>query len=404
MTKKIAIDSKGELHNIESEPNICDLVSMKQRISTLYQLAGKLVPVLKKCGFDINDDKFKETFDYLLQPFGVHECIVYFVKTPMSSTSDDVKLAHLLKNDPEKARLVRSDISNGLKTQLSDDTLLSIISTKENGENTKWWLLNAVIIEVERNKFDGKIISINPEKLIPYHKFHEIFNGKIIEVKNKSNEEGTEKAKEENEETGQIKKKTVIKREGNLNKFYVYSPSERDLLDEKAVIDSSIMYQYGTDEVRFEKIREYLNKVLYPMQCKLDKYSNTRSGCLNYIMSNPLKSMFPVYNKIKTELLKIKEVSTVYYKNSRIFFTLGSYGKQCIYVCNEKDEEQYKIGRYVPNENSLFILNGHSYDSIEKLICAVTDYENSKCFEAEPWFKKNESTDIVNYFFPLKKA
>lgn len=363
-----AIDSKGKLYNEADEPDIYSVLSANKRVESLQNVTAELVEPLLDSGLNIDEETKETAFTYLFQPFGLHDSIVVFVRTPLSSSCNEVKIAYYMRTDKAKAKLIRSNISNGLKTDFTDDMLLSIFYMKVRGKIT-WYLLNVLVIDIERNAYDGAIISLKARPPVSYRTFANTFSSKILKPQ----------------------KGTNPKTKENLNKYLVYSPAGCNIFEEKEVFDAALI---TIDDEFFDKAQNGIADTVKDKMTELDEYSNIKCSCINFIASNPVDKIYPIYIILKKILFKTFEgISSVMYKGSKIFFTLKDYGRQCIYVC-DKDKT-------LDAEKVYYMLNGHAYHGLSELEKALSEYEKTNCFQPVPWFIVSGKTDIdiITYYF-----
>lgn len=378
-----AIDSTGKLQIIEKQSDFLKAIPMKQRLNTIWNFTKKLFPIFVSNGIDIRQEDQQNIFEYYIQPFDTHEFLTIFIKAPVSSTSDEVKISDLIKDEKNRQVFSEQKIIKGLKTDMKENLLFSIVRD-ENQTKPTWVLIYALTIQLERNRYDSKIINISPSGLIPYYDFVRGLKNKVISFKN-------------NETIDTIDKKE------NYHKYYMFSPKKRKFSDIQTLIDNAVLCDKDSIDLIYKKVCQEINKTFEPYKKSLDIYSNLEANCINYVIGHKIKKVFPAYNKIKTILVKRygDKVSSVKYKHSKITFLFYSEETQTqitnvIYVCdNGKNNKD-------PLDDCVFVFNGHLVENFATMEKVLNDFEASDCFTAEKWFIKGE-TDVVNYYFNNSK-
>lgn len=362
MKKQYAIDSKGQVHELISDKELLTVSPIK-RLNDLKQSSFSLISQCKS--YMKISDNARAMFFYMIQPFENKDKIVFITKTPIVSSSNEVKLSNMFKNDRINYRIEKNNYRNEFYTDFTEDMLQSIFSSEEN-YTTQWWVLNAFEIVFERNNFDGEIISVVFDKPIPYHSLITKLKDKVIDVP---------------------KNGKIEKNDNTIDKYLIINDSNFQITDINNLIKSAAIFSdLKTD---WFKLRDDIVIMFDDIKSNCDKYSNVKSDYLNLAISNPCIKIFPIYQALKIFLLKrFAQVSTVQYHENKILFNFAPFGKQYIYV-SQCDDDYF------------FILGGKLYKSLDEVKYALIHYKESNCFDTPKWFGSYDN-NIIEFYKNLK--
>lgn len=334
MKVSYAADSKGNVLDIHNTISILGNIGINKRLTDLQTFSNRLT-MLCQMG-NISADK--ATFDFMLQPLYTDDCALFFCKTPLDSSCDEIKLSNSLKNKPDFA----------FDSIEQENRLKSIFSSQEAGR-TVWWLLTAEIIALEHNLYDGQYISLKQEKSIPYNKF-------ISELKKS------------------VIQKNDLEKNTFCQKFQYYGISQRNYFDVDSLLRTAIVH---TDDVD-SKIEQMLNQCnrVYDID-ENSLYSNRINMCLWLINNRKPHNIFVEYSDLKLFFKReLPQTIGIHYKENAVVFTLEPYGKQAIYVCCS----------FTNPDNRLFVMNGHVLSGIDKVKDAI---RNIKYTVPPQWYCQN---------------
>lgn len=151
MKTEYAVDSRGEIFHLPDKGNnrdVGEVASNEQRIERLNAFISQF---------------FGET-DKKVSPMimgSAIERVVFFTKTQLSSSSQDVRLANELAHHPE----IEGERREYLQSIYSDDNDVS-----------SWYYLGVGSIEFERNVYDGEYIDARYLSPIPYTLFMKLLD------------------------------------------------------------------------------------------------------------------------------------------------------------------------------------------------------------------------------------
>ncbi len=145
-------NSKGKI--IRTNTSSLNFCPQDKRLQALSTLANKLLETLSPF------NPTPKTFDFVIQPYGMEDRLIWFSKIKLEGDSELVKLSQSAVSNPDYQ----------YQDAEQESIFKSVFSSFENGK-TNWYLLNAETICLTRNMCDMKIIKAEAEKPIPYHTF-----------------------------------------------------------------------------------------------------------------------------------------------------------------------------------------------------------------------------------------
>lgn len=321
-----AYDSKGKLNEINDRLVFPEITAraeeaslLASRVALFYEYENMLID--------------KSGFYLMIQPLYTDDTVLYFTKTPLSSSSDEVKLSNALKYKPDFV----------FPNREQEDILKSIFSAEINGRTT-WWYLTAEMLAFERNLYDGKYINIRKSTAIPYNRLMRLLPK--ITVSN-----------------------IDIQKNGFCNKYKMYF--SRDLNDTANLLRTAVVrndnYNAGTLHIIGN-----LKKMYSMYEC--DARSNAKNLCLWHINDSKPYDAFPEYSEIRNYLRNsFPDAVGICYSGNAVKYRLEPYERQTIYVCCSLENRSSRT----------FVTNGHIYRSINELKRAI---ETSACFSVEDWY------------------
>ncbi len=349
MKVSYAADSSGNIIAVHNDIKPLKNINLKLRLSEMQSLLNEIILLFGNKGINISE----KTFDFMIQPLYTEDCLLFFTRTMLSSSSDEVKLSNSLKNKPDFV----------FRSSDEEDRLKSIFSTEENGK-TVWWLLSAERVIVERNLYDGKPIGIKAGAPIPYHWFTKNINKIAV---------------------GQ----SDIEKTFFCNKYRFFGNSERNYFNVSEIMKTSIVRSFDFDN----KVEHIIGQIKETNNLSdKDVFSNRKNLCLWLINDRKTDNIFEDYSEIKLYLKKNYPMTVgIHYKDNAIIFGMDIYGKQTVYVCSSFDN----------SDRHLYIIGGHIFFNIDELKNAIakTDCFTQKKWYAEkviPYIIKEAKTEKVN--------
>ena len=154
MALKYAIDSKGEVFRV-SENDPIRMPTLQTREEALNSFISEFF------SRPIDGRPFRDKDSVCTLMTGNTEMAWFFTKTPLSSSSQDVKLANDLDAHPEITGNRRDFLENIYldKNSVSD-----------------WYYLGVGCVELERNLYDGEYIDARYHSPIPYTRFLQLLD------------------------------------------------------------------------------------------------------------------------------------------------------------------------------------------------------------------------------------
>lgn len=345
-----AYDSKGKLNEINSRLVLPDSRTraeeaslLASRVALFYEYENMLID--------------KSGFYLMIQPLYADDTVLYFAKTPLSSSSDEVKLSNALKYKPDFV----------FPNREQEDLLKSIFSAEINGRTT-WWYLTAEMLAFERNLYDGKYINIRRSTAVPYNR--------LMRILPKITADNID-----------------MQKNSFCSKYETYF--SRDFNDTASLIRTAVVRNedYDTGTLR---IIGHLKKMYSLYEC--DARSNAKNLCLWHINDSKPYDAFPEYSEIRSYLRNSSlDAVGICYSGNAVKYRLEPYARQTIYVCRSLENRSSRA----------FVTNGHIYRSIDELKRAI---ETSACFSVAEWYLndvvpfirkpaeiKDKCTDVIGW-------
>ena len=330
---KIVINSNGEPVKLTNGQNSIRTVKAEVRLNELQDVVHNLFSYLEMKGIDIQN---KEVC-YMIQDQFVKERVVFFTKTEVSSSSQFVKTANEIEKHPEI--LANPEKLYLYQSVVSDTTV----------NRPCWYYLAVGYIEIERNSYDGKRISIQYRSPIPYMQF-------IYDLK--------EQSENKSQYSYQLHNTNII-----LNNVISILPQafDRDVSEDNPLLDVLIT----------EVIDLYVHHKGISAR---NKNSNKANTCF-MIINNTSSNIYPIYVVAKTIIKKTLRGS----------YSI-KYNKNCV-TANLKDDTVLSF--YIGNneENPIFLLNGNlieGYDDFQNALINLSKYVK------QDWYIKLVETNLIS--------
>lgn len=322
---KYAVDSAGEVFRLSDTNSNTDVavrcLSSEARTNELNTFIAKF--------FGESDKKFC----LMLNKDTVIERVVFFTKTQLSSSSQDVKLANELEHHPE----IKDKKRKYLQSIYSDNSGVS-----------SWYYLGVGSIEFERNMYDGKYINACYVPPVPYTLFKKQLDAELKDYKllNIGLELNYPKALLE----------MAFDRDSDTMSKGANPENSKDAVQQRiAHFDLEICQALE----RYKQANGYDRR---------DKDSNKANSCIAAITEYK-ENCFPVYQQVKNCIKKtFKGAYNIRYKGN--------------YITAQLDESHTLTLYVVENDPALIIIGGNVYD-IDDLKNALTSPE---LFEETKWF------------------
>jgi hypothetical protein len=296
----------------------------QQELANIAKVASDYA---KKNGISIE----ASIFDYMIEPQGSRDKLLFFLKEQLPSDGYLVKLAGLLNEKPEVEQSLRKDHN------LNDEQIFLLKSIFEGTEDGKrvWFALYAETMTLERNIVDGKAINISLDEAESYDSFisrlPSILQNKV----------------------------------GDGSGYRFFSPSGRDVRDIHVV--ESIAFKKDRHDLLCYVLRKFTEAVNSKIFWNKDNLSNKKSYFL-WLVNNNKPTNRTCFTAFRDLQLLIKKR---YADKNRGFNYNGSYMKL-------QTEEHADLLMYVaanPNKDSAvcIIANGKIFSSVELMFEAIKD-------------------------------
>lgn len=319
-------NSKGELLRTDtSEQNFCP---QDKRLRDLNILASELYEALAP--FKLSP----KTFDYIIEPYGMEDRLIWFSKVRLEGDSDLVKLSQKAIKDPDYE----------YQDKEQEAVFRSIFQNTENGKAV-WYLLSAETICLTRNMCDMKVIKAEAEKPAPYHAF-------------------MEEAK-----TNRITKDELVLAEATDKRKYL--ACEKNYNDVRFLFQAALTR--SEDDVLDGYIQVGVNRYKKKLLADRDEFSNEKTYALMLLNDSRYEQQYEVFNKLK--LWGVKEARI---DENRIDFSYK--GNRFIIKVGEQVGEAY-ISKDPVHSSPIFQMNGKIIESVDALKEAVM---NGECFAPSP--------------------
>lgn len=347
---KYAIDSKGEVISLLPSQNIIRFIPIEIRAKELMQFTVDFKVLLREADIDTRFAKFS----YMIQPLYTNDCLVYFTRTELSSSSQTVKLANSLNEHPE------------LKNQPDLYALLkSIVQYKEG--TPRWFLISVGLIEFERNFYDCKRINLTYRQPIFLYWFLK-----------------------------ELRKKQISQEELNSEKVcekYCFFENSIDLTNGEMLIQGAFDRDIvGGKESFFDmtiyRLIQKYKKEHYQNRYEKSNLATNNLKLLNNHTSWRKKDIFIAYDTAKKMIKKIyKEAYGICYRNCKISAHLTSKIKLTMYASGTR-------------ERPIYIINGHFF-TVEQLKNYLLDLKELSSVDwftqkVEPYIECNKKARVYH--------
>lgn len=332
---RVVINSKGEVIQLNDD-NMMRLISPEVKFAELREEASKLIGLLNEQEIDTQGKKFF----YMVQPLFYKERIYFFTKIKIPSSSESVKMADIVKKNPEEV------LKNPeLKDNLSKISFYKSIIPYEDKDSVSWYYISLCYIEFERNFYDCKKINIESNYFKPLY----LFNKELEDILIKENN-----------------------RDKVSNKF-VLDKNDIDFTDNQTI--TSIAFEIESNYIDSDFVNKIENvKENYTKKYFNNVYFNSNIANKYLIILNQKKNVYKAYEKIKNTLRKEYQLNDVNI----------NYNKKSNQIVVGNDETNV-IKIYVKNpndENLQFVIGGKDI-SIEEIVEII---RGNKKIESEEWF------------------
>lgn len=354
---KYTVNSNGDVISLLPSQNTIRFIPIEVRARELVRFTNEFIELLKA----INVDTRFAKFSYMIQPFYTNDCLVYFTRTELSSSSQTVKLANSLDKHSE------------LKKQPDLYTLLKSIVQDKQG-TPRWFLIAVGIIEFERNFYDCKRINLTYRQPIFLHQFL-----KELECTQITQEEAD-------------KKKPCKK--------YRFFDNGIDLTNEEMLVSCAIDRDIvngreSAFDMRMYNLIQKYKEEHYQNRYEKSNLATDNLKVLNTHTSWRKKDIFTAYNIAKKMIKKIyKGAYGICYRNCKISAHLTSDKTLTMYTSGTREKPVYIInGNFLTVEQlKQYLLNLKDLPSVDWFTEKVEPY-----IEYSKKSKMNYKKDVLQW-------
>lgn len=321
-------DSKGKLiQTSDSAPSFCP---QDKRLRDLGVLAYELLEALAP--FKLNP----KTFDYIIQPYGMDDRLIWFSKVRLEGDSDLVKLSQTAIKNPDFE----------YQDAEQEATFKSIFQNMESSKSV-WYLLSAETICLTRNMCDAKIIKAEAEKPIPYQLFMD------------------------NAKANRITRDELVL--GKATDKCKYLAHEKDYNDVRFLFQTALLR--SEDDVLDGYIQVGLNHFKKKFLSGADECSNEKTYALMLLNDSRYEEQYEIFKKLKLWGGKEARINgeriNISYKNNCMLVKAAGYEQTGeIYICKDP-----------VHEFPVFQMNGKIINGIDAVKAAI---ESGECFAPSP--------------------
>lgn len=321
-------DSKGNL--VRTNTSDLSFCPQDKRLHDLSVLAYELLETLEP--FKPNP----KTFDYIIQPYGMDDRVIWFSKVKLEGDSDLVKVSQTAVKNPDYE----------YQDKEQEAMFKSIFQNMENGKSV-WYLLSAETICLTRNMCDMKIIKAEAEKPVPYQMFMD--NAKVNRI---------------------TRNESVLGKASDKCKYLAH---EKDYNKVQFLFQSALLR--SEDDVLDGYIQAGLNRFKKRFLSERDELSNEKTYALMLLNDSRYENQYEIIEELKRwggkEARIDGERIGISYKNNCVFIRVKS---------KEQVGEVY-IAKDPVHDSPVFQMNGKIINSIDDLKKSI---ESGECFAPSP--------------------
>lgn len=319
-------NSKGDI--VRTNTSKIDFCPQDKRLHDLNVLGHELLEALAP--FKLSP----KTFDYVIQPYGMDDRLIWFSKVKLESDSDLVKASQTAIKNP-----------NYEYQDKEQEAVFKSIYQSTEGEKVVWYLLSAETICLTRNMCDMKIIKAEAEKPVPYQTFIE-----------------------------DAKENRITKEELTLGKA---TDKRKYLAYEKNYNDVRFLFQTALPRYENDVIDGYIQLGLINFNKKFladcDSFSNEKTYALMLLNESPYEKQFEIFNKFKLWANKEAKID-----GNRVAV---SYNRNCMTIRVKEQICGIYISKDPIHDSPIFQINGKIIENVDDLKKIV---ESGECFSPAP--------------------